>query len=361
MKDKKDIVAILLGCGIVVELYTCINLINDCHLERYEPEEFQEVMHNMVIEKENSDFTDQYLKMEENLDESFWVKNGDYIIQKDILNNLETLKYKEVDEREDDPYMKNSTQNIGGYYSITRNVITVLNDEYTYPNACHEYMHFLSDGGYITNDFDNLNETLTELLSRAYLCKNIKNNSAYVNNFYYTIPLIRVIGEEKIRETYFGADESKLIEEISKYTNRTDILIEEYNYLCNNFNEYKRSLFIEGRDSFLKEHQKHLKNYWSIIDEIYENKYNMEAQGDNSLNFYKYHTGMPDVVYEGMSNSCTYFSDYNPFCDDYMLIQSLYRDTKYTVDNNGITYDVEEDKEGNMIFNEIEKPKELIK
>jgi len=312
-------------------------------VEEYTLDEFKDSMHNIVMEKNDPELTEFYTKFEDRTKDEFWKENYQYLIENHTLDNLSDLSFDFVDSPEEDEFIRNSNQNIKGYYDNRNNVIVVVKDEHWYANACHEFMHFL--GGI---DITNYNEATTELLSRGYCNLESNNDAIYTKYFNITVPLTRIIGVDKIQESYFTRDTNLFLEEIAKYTKKTKTLIKDYNYLCDNYDENFYNLISKDKDQVkIDEYSSVLKEYWSILDEIYLNKYNKDPIKDNSLNYYKYFTAMPNVKYYGITNSYVYSCKYNPFNDDEFTIWA--NGTRYDVDDDGVTYLMEYDVDLNVV------------
>ncbi len=312
-------------------------------IKEYTVDELKDAMHNIVIEKNDPELLEFYTKFEDRVSDEFWEENYKYLLESDVLDRLEDLTFDFINDPSEDEFIKNSEENVKGYYDVRDNTIIVIKDEHWYANACHEIMHFF--GGY---DITNYNEATTELLSRGYCNLENNNDAIYTKYFNITVPLTRIIGVDKIQESYFTRDTNLFLEEIAKYTKKTKTLVKDYNYLCDHYDENFYNLISKDKDQVkIDEYSSVLKEYWSILDEIYLNKYNKDPIKDNSLNYYKYFTAMPNVKYYGITNSYVYSCKYNPFNDDEFTIWA--NGTRYDVDDDGVTYLMEYDVDLNVV------------
>ena len=137
----------------------------------YSEDELKDAMHKTVVEKENDEFTDLYLKFEDKVKDEFWQDNYKYLLENNTLKDLEKLDFDIIEDKQEDDFIYNNEKNVAGYYDIIDNSIIVLHDGTTYANACHEWMHFLSRGGYKTKKLSNFNEAITELMKNTPIPK----------------------------------------------------------------------------------------------------------------------------------------------------------------------------------------------
>lgn len=364
----KDLITgvIFVGIGVAVG-YEIRNGIDDYHIKQtliqneYTGMDLEMAMHIAILNNDSKIASKTYFEFESGLDFRFWEENSKYILQKDVIDNLDNLKIKVVDSKEDDRYLLKSKDNCVGYYDERLNKIVILANNSKYATTSHELMHFLSQGGYRKKELSVINEVITELMARAYSNISVDNNCRYELNFDYVIPLIEVLGIDIIRETYFSKNDKKLIEEINKYTDNYRELIFEINYLSDNVCEYRD--YLKGssyNEELVSSYKVFLEDYWNNISEIYKNKYNKDIRENNRYNYYMIHSGLNNSELYNISLVGNIVdNDYNPFSSEYL---SIFIDGKrYDVDINGTTYTIYQYNNGNTTRDALEENKQKIK
>lgn len=154
---------------------------------------------------------------------------------KRMMSNLRSLTIKERNDRKDLRLYFSL-----GYYDSFNNTITIVN----YDNAdfelsmeevlFHELLHMASTN--YTNKGDltglelpdllglQLNEGYTEYLTRKYFTRGYKYTESNDNSVFIAKGIENIIGKEKMEEYYFNSDINSLIKELSKYTQKDDVI-----------------------------------------------------------------------------------------------------------------------------------------
>lgn len=182
---------------------------------------------------------------------------------KDMLYKLNTLKIKDVVYRIPYPmycislgyYRSNYNEIIIEYYKDRR-----ISKESVHETLIHELLHMAStieiEDGILTG-FEmpyllglSLNEGYTEYLTEKYFTKGMEYVKSSSINLFLAKGIENIIGAEKMQEHFFNADLNGLINELSKYATREEII---------------RLLFLIDRQGRLMRESKDL---YSIIEEI---------------------------------------------------------------------------------------------
>jgi len=150
--------------------------------------------------------------------------------------------------------------NVRGRYNSKKNKIYILKNDILY-SIYHELLHcasrkniksiisvgFRKASGFIDIG-RGLNEGYTNVLEERYF-KNIGISKGYTLEAYISSLLEKIVGQEKMTELFFNADLHQLIEELKKYSPKSDITtfiknLDEIYYDIKNKKDKKKFYFI---------------------------------------------------------------------------------------------------------------------
>ena len=295
-KLKKYLLSVILGVNIAA-CATSSCAINEApvkaeKIEDISDEEFLKELQEMIdtdddLKEIKVCVEDEFIK-----DSYFFEEYAKYMDKRAILNKLKDMKYEKCEKDKKDDFLKENETAVG-YYDPNTNKIVVIDDEYTSAVSDHEFIHFMSFCGFNTFDTAIINETITELMTNS-LENHDYMQASYLLNNNYIIPLITILGKEKVCETYFKADTNGFIKEISKYTDKSDELFKalaEIN-LCDS--EIVKSTELDNSKT-TETRKKYLAKYWNILSEMYKNKYNQNIYDNEFYMVFARQSGLDGI------------------------------------------------------------------
>ena len=201
-----------------------------------------------------------------------FVKEFKYIFPKEqvnnLLSNLESLKIKTVIPNR--TLVFSNYKSLATYNSKNNEIIVETNNEKHIKNTLyHELLHVASrrvkeNEYYCGFDIKNIigigiNEDYTEYLLEKYF----KEEPEYDRRAIFIQEIENLIGEDKLEEIYFNADLPSLIKELSKITNKKEVikLLYEYDALYNI--TYSNGLYykVETKIDSLSKQKEKVKEY----------------------------------------------------------------------------------------------------